>query len=59
MKNVVLDEEQVWHLVDLLEMNVKEKEVSPPSFMSRQAVAEAIAYDNKIINNLKNAINSK
>lgn len=44
-----LTEEQTLHLIDLLEMNIKEKQKRPSMFMTKEMIDEAIAFDMELI----------
>ena len=50
---MILDKEQIYHLIDLLEINIKEKLLNPPSFMNEELIADAIKYDKSLILVLK------
>ena len=53
-----LNEEQIYHLIDLLEMNIKETKFFKSVFDSKQKT-EIINYDKQIIKVLKNELKSK
>jgi hypothetical protein len=45
----LLTEEQTLHLIDLLEMNIKEKQTRPSLFMTKEMIDEGIAFDMELI----------
>ena len=49
-----LTKEQKLHLIDLLEMNIKEKQTRPSLFMTKEMIDEAIAFDMALIEVLEN-----
>lgn len=51
----LLTQEQKLHLIDLLEMNIKEKQTRPSLFMTKEMIDEAIAFDMELIEVLDNA----
>lgn len=44
-----LTEEQKLHLIDLLEINIKEKQTCPNRLMTKEMIDEAIAFDMALI----------
>ena len=44
-----LTEEQKLHLIDLLEMNIKEKQTRPSLFMTKEMIDDAISFDMELI----------
>lgn len=55
--SIQLTEEQTLHLIDLLEMNIKEKQCCPNRLMTKEMIDEAIAFDMVLIEVLENATN--
>ena len=53
-----LDEEQIYHLIDLLEMNIKETKVGKSLLDSEQKL-EAVVYDENIIKVLNDELKSR
>lgn len=51
-----LTEEQKLHLIDLLEMNIREKQTRPNRLMTKEMIDEAIAFDMALIEVLKNEL---
>ncbi len=49
-----LTEEQIAHLIDLLEMNIKEKQTCPQRLMTKEMIEDAIAFDIALIEVLEN-----
>lgn len=53
-----LDEEQIYHLIDLLEMNIKETKFGKSLLNSEQKL-EAVIYDENIIKVLNDELRSR
>ena len=53
-----LDEEQIYHLIDLLETNIKETKVAKSLLDSEQKL-EAVIYDENIIKALDDELKSR
>ena len=51
-----LTEEQILHLIDLLEMNIREKETCPHRLMTKEMIDEAIAFDKNLLEILENEV---
>ena len=51
-----LNEEQILHLIDLLEMNIKEKQSCPHRLMTKEMIDDAIAFDRELIKELEDEI---
>ena len=51
-----LTEEQILHLIDLLEMNIKEKQTCPHRLMTKEMIEEAIAFDMALIEVLESEV---
>lgn len=51
-----LTEEQILHLIDLLEMNIKEKQTCPHRLMTKEMVNDAIAFDMALIEVLESEV---
>lgn len=53
----LLTEDQTLHLIDLLEMNIKEKQIMPDNrFMTKEMIDEAIAFDMALIEVLESEV---
>lgn len=52
---MILDDEQIYHLIDLLEMNIKDDK----PLLSKEQKKEADLYDNDIIKVLSDELNSR
>lgn len=51
-----LTEEQILHLIDLLEINIKEKQTCPHRLMTKEMIDEAIAFDMALIEVLESKV---
>ena len=51
-----LNEEQILHLMDLLQINIKEKQERPHRLMTKEMVEDAIAFDAALIEVLENEL---
>ena len=51
-----LTEEQILHLIDLLEINIKEKQTCPHRLMTKEMIDEAIAFDMALIEVLESEV---
>jgi len=56
MKTIELKEEQIYHLIDLLEMNIEDKQENLSSIFSKDQIKRAIKYDKKIIEILSEVV---
>jgi|GEM_PF-4236716 len=56
MKTIKLNEEQIYHLIDLLEINIQDKEDNSHSIYSKDQIKRAIKYDKKIIKVLSKVV---
>ena len=51
-----LTKEQILHLIDLLEINIKEKQTCPHRLMTKEMIDEAIAFDMALIDVLESKV---
>lgn len=51
-----LNEEQILHLMDLLQINIKEKQERPHRLMTKEMVEDAIAFDRELFEILEKEV---
>lgn len=51
-----LNEEQIIHLIDLLQRNIQEKKERPHRLMTKEMINDAIAFDAALIEVLENEL---